>query len=659
MTNETKDSIELSIADIEAIASDEETRWIGAHKAIIEEIHRTGNDYERDRDLARELTAELVAATREEDMMGIASDEAVAHGLTKLRKSMSKDFDGLAKQPYFARVVTDESGKNVEFRLGTASFPSQRIVDWRKAPISRLYYNYREGEEFSELIQGREREGFIKIKRSFEGEEADLRAIEIPSGIIRKGDTGWAFDSSNAARSRTSGHDGHLPPILSLITAEQFDLITRDSKRPVIIQGIAGSGKTTVALHRLAWLLHEDNSDAKPANCLVIVHNRALASYIETTLPELGIKGVRIITYGRWIRMLGEALSGPRKSETFERIREAELFKSSADCLRELEAYVASNDRKAGTHSDDLFNFMGWLSKRDLMWRRWDDVKAQFAKQAKERLRDEQDDSIMANLVWLREGFMPTAPEGFPSELDHIVIDEAQDFGIVEIRAMLAALGTDRTATIVGDSSQHIAHGRQWSGWSEILTAAGLESGQPIELTVPYRTTREIMEVASFVLSDASLLANAAGSRHGRNPKIIKADGFETEPHFIGQWMKERLAEAPKSLSAVICRWPHQAEKLTNILLKLGHSYVRWGHRDSFSFSPGVIITNAAQVKGLEFRNVLLVNPTTKQYNPDSDEEQRLLYVAVTRAEEIFDIIVVGDATPLLPPMERMRYGTD
>ena len=115
----------------------------------------------------------------------------MAHGLTKLRKNKSEGLLSLAEQPYFARVVTEEGGREVEFRLGTASYPDMRIIDWRKAPISKLYYDYREGHDFSEVIQGKEREGMIRLRRSYHGTGDKLNVIETAQGTLTRSDAGW------------------------------------------------------------------------------------------------------------------------------------------------------------------------------------------------------------------------------------------------------------------------------------------------------------------------------------------------------------------------------------------------------------------------------------------------------------------------------------
>jgi len=421
-----------------------------------------------------------------------------------------------------------------------------------------------------------------------------------------------------------------------------------------VIQGIAGSGKTTVALHRLAWLLHEDNSDADPSRCLVVVFNRSLKAYIETILPELGVEGVQIKTYHQWLRLIASDLIGDQKFGSFKRCREAELFKSSHLILDGIEKYIGANPQFEGRdYLSDLFAFYRQMSREEHLWPKWGDVSAQFAEQAEKGLIEEQDESVLLNLVYAREGHYPCKPGTFLHSCDHIVIDEAQDFGIVEIRAMLGALAPERTVTIVGDAAQKIIMNRSFGGWEEILAEAGFEDSNPIELMVSHRTTREILEVASHIRGGSGLdmdLIEAA--RRGPKPTLIRADSYAVEPDLIARWIESRYEEDPLSLSAILCRWPKQAERLTNALHKAGCDYVRWAHRDSFDFSPGVLVTNVHQVKGLEFRNVLVVNPTEDQYSVSSDEERGLLYVAATRAELRLDFICCGRTTELLPWLE-------
>ena len=645
----------LTEKDAQELGQSEEELWREVHSAILSEMRQTKSDFESDRKTARDLTSQIVAARRDEDKAALASDEAVAHGLARLRKNKSSDLESLAEQPYFARVILNEGGRAIEFKLSTASFPEQRIIDWRKAPISKLYYDYRQGEEFCETIQGQEHEGFIELRRAYHGVEDHLQSIETAEGVIARSGEGWKIQSLHPALSRGEEHDGHLPPILSLITAEQFKLITKNPQKPIVIQGIAGSGKTTVALHRLAWLLHEDNSDARPEKCLVVMFNRSLKAYVETTMPELKIPSVQLRTFSQWAGDLTNDLVGPRPRGPVEKGRELELFKSSSLCLQALLDYVSRQPhRPEQSFVDDLFGFYRDLLKQDLLWRRWDLVRSQLKQQVEQKVCEPQDDPLLLHLVYAEHGYYPAKSPKSLGICDHIVIDEAQDFGSVEIRALLNALDHERTVTIVGDVAQKIVGGRDFGGWNELLKDAGFTDTMPIALTVSFRSTLEIMEVAEHLRGQRfSRSENVSSGRRGPIPTFRRVENPTLLALRIGQWIASRQKDSAKALSAIICRWPKQAVQLLEELRKIGYPAVRLGHREQFDFSPGITVTNVHQVKGLEFRNVLIVEPSEENYKASSDEECNLLYVAVTRAEERLDFIGIQKATTLLPRLAK------
>lgn len=632
------------------IGKEEETLWQETYVAIVNEIHRQQTAFHENRKLARHLTTEMVATRREEDKIQLVSDELVVHGLTQLHKDQSEKLENLEEQPYFARVTTLEENKEVDFRLGTASFPAQKIIDWRKAPISKLYYDYREGDDFAETIQGREREGFIKLRRSYHGKKKELTVIETAQGNLLRQNGVWKADKAGAdATSRSANHDGHLPPILSLITPDQFKLITREPQKPMLIQGIAGSGKTTVALHRLAWLLHKDNGGLDPAKCLVVMFNRSLKNYIETTLPELNIHGVPIQTFYQWANQIVTEIAGPRPSGVFKKSRELEQFKSSSICLQLLQKYAEGEQTEAPL--ENLFRFYDFAAKQDIFWPKWDAVKEQLKEQVTAKVCEFQDDPVILHLIYAQHGYYPVKDPKSLALLDHVVIDEAQDFGLIEIRALLNAVDSDRTMTIVGDIGQKIVMGRNFKSWEEMLKDAGFEETTPISLTVSHRSTQEIMDIAMHLRTDAIPAGKA--SRSGPVPTFIRAQVPQVLPNYAGLWIKKRMEENPNALSAIICRWPKEASALVDALRQIGYPSVRLGHRDQFTFSPGVVVTNVNQVKGLEFKNVLIVEPSDENYGTSGDEERNLLYVAVTRAEARLDFIGCQAPCKFLPVLMR------
>ncbi len=235
------------------------------------------------------------------------------------------------RSPYFGRMVLAEEGRKREVLIGRGTYidtkSGVRIVDWRDAPVSRLFYRYGEGEEYDEVFGGKEVTGQVQSRRSVTIADRDLRRINAPQGnFARSKQHGWIRLESNALRlaggqgtatrassstgrlgvgdAITENDDKHLKEITPLIDARQFELITSPDSGLVVIQGGAGSGKTTIGLHRLAYLAFHDARRFRPDKMLVVVFNEALVRYISQVLPSLGLKGVSIRTYQDWAARL-------------------------------------------------------------------------------------------------------------------------------------------------------------------------------------------------------------------------------------------------------------------------------------------------------------------------------------------------------------------
>jgi len=296
---------------------------------------------------ARELTKQVVNEWNHEERQPLVSDETVAHRILDIRKNSDKALYALIQEPYFGRVCTkEEDGSEVSFLIGKKSNIDAGIVDWRNGPIAGLYFNYKQEEEFYEVINQRERSGHIQLRRSYRVECGQLVQIDTPEGIFRRSEAGWSKldveDEAAAHRSRAFGStEKRLPNILSLITKDQFELITSDAERPVIIQGSAGSGKTTVALHRLAWLLHEGNSIAKAKNTRVVVMNKSLQIYVCATLPSMGIEGVQTSTFNSWaLSIISKVVRGRPFFKYLNVPSFVEEIKFSEEILKSLESWV-------------------------------------------------------------------------------------------------------------------------------------------------------------------------------------------------------------------------------------------------------------------------------------------------------------------------------
>ena len=261
------------------------------------------------------------------------------------------------KSPYFGHLRLDEGGKRRDVLIGARSFVEPgsgvQIVDWRNAPVSRLFYRYEEGDAYEERMGDRLVEGEILARRTVAIVEAELRRVASPQGTfsrdLRSGH--WRETATRQARLQIArdgsaaeivgqspviprrdalppppaatrgklgfddtgsrGPDRHLPAIAALIDPRQFELITQPSSGLIAIQGSAGSGKTTIGLHRIAYLAFAEPRRFRPERMLVIVYQRALAAYVSRVLPSLDVEGVPVKTFSGWAAAARKAAMPP------------------------------------------------------------------------------------------------------------------------------------------------------------------------------------------------------------------------------------------------------------------------------------------------------------------------------------------------------------
>jgi len=282
-----------------------------------------------------------VATAKPEDLPTLFEQ---MHHLGALRAQRGKSATGTidSESPYFGHLRLEEDGKRRDVLVGGRSYLDPRagirIVDWRNAPVSRIYYRYSEGDPYEEQLGGRMVEGEVLTRRSVAIAAGALKRVASPQGTFVRSDDGrWKRIEAHAARlateklwTRAPGQapklgvdaagemrqDKHLPAIASMLDPAQFDLITRPGAGLVAIQGSAGSGKTTVGLHRVGFLAFADPQRFRPDRMMVVVPNDALVHYVDRVLPTLGVEGVPVTTFGRWAARV-VAAAFPRLPSTF------------------------------------------------------------------------------------------------------------------------------------------------------------------------------------------------------------------------------------------------------------------------------------------------------------------------------------------------------
>lgn len=202
------------------------------------------------------------------------------------------DLQKIKNKPYFARIDFKANGEKLEkLYIGKISILDSKtqepiIIDWR-APISNLYYDGRIGKSSYTSPDGII-EGEISLKRQYFIED---QVLEKFSDIDLKTND----ELLQVALSEKA--DDRLKNIVATIQGEQNNIIRADMNKALIVQGVAGSGKTTIALHRIAYLIYNCNKEFNPDNFMIIAPNKFFLNYISNVLPDLGVENVKQYTF--------------------------------------------------------------------------------------------------------------------------------------------------------------------------------------------------------------------------------------------------------------------------------------------------------------------------------------------------------------------------
>lgn len=195
--------------------------------------------------------------------------------------------------PYFGRVdfVYEDEDAEDTYYIGIGNFsPDYRkqpvILDWR-APVSGLFYDFDKGPAYFDAPGGR-MEGDITRKKQYQIKQGTL-LYEFESDI--------KIDDDILMRELSQNADTRLKSIVTTIQREQNQIIRNKKSRILVVQGSAGSGKTSIALHRVAYLLYHNRETLKADNILILSPNSIFSDYISRILPELGEENMKEMSF--------------------------------------------------------------------------------------------------------------------------------------------------------------------------------------------------------------------------------------------------------------------------------------------------------------------------------------------------------------------------
>ena len=224
----------------------------------------------------------------------------------KIYKILNKEiesYEEALKNPYFGRVdFTERLGDHEEIYIGKKGISStsdgdEIVVDWR-APVADLYYSGTGGNAYSRAPMGII-EGELELKRKFLFEDKNIKQIfdEEINKILINGLEGEELVDEFLKINLEESRGKKLKEVVATIQKEQNDIIRWPKNLPLIVQGAAGSGKTTIALHRLAYLLYRYRESMEGKDILVLAPNKLFLDYISDILPNLGSTDVNETTF--------------------------------------------------------------------------------------------------------------------------------------------------------------------------------------------------------------------------------------------------------------------------------------------------------------------------------------------------------------------------
>lgn len=607
--------------------------------------------------------------------------------------------------PYFAHLrLNGESGPR-DYLLGRTTFADVgagvRVIDWRFAPVARVFYCYEEGDDYEEYFGERLAEGSVETRRLVIIERGVLTRIISGALVLeRLADGTWRSVNRDFATLQSGGAGTAARPeflgtgkgarriedafgVTAMLDAEQYEALSTGPDRPLLVLGSAGSGKTTVALHRLAKLAFDEPQKFPQARMKLIVPEEGLARLSRRLLAPLGLGNVAVQTRDAWLLAAARSafnvpgiklwndtpplVSRLKRHPTLRRALAARVGVPKTDAGTTLERL---RTRMADAYMDRRFlDSVVTAAKGEIPRTAIDEtlehtrlqLATPLSKALKhitdaERLitvdgRSIEDDTpdAMAGTVDLDDlpvlMFLKAQHTSLGLErLAHVVLDEAEDFSLFELFAVRQLLGKSKSCTLAGDEMQQTDAG--FAGWPAVLNELNILDAATCRLQVSYRCPRPVVELARQVLGAQAPEAAATG----RAGAPVGFHHFPDEAQaqlFIGEALRDLVAREPHASVGVIASSPESAKTIYRVVSD--QPWARLVSDGEFTFEPGVDVTDVGSVKGLEFDYVILPDVTARAY-PVDDESRRRLHVAVTRTSHQLWVVSSGVRSHLLTP---------
>lgn len=588
----------------------------------------------------------------------------------------------LLESPYFARIQLqfDPSEEPESYYIGRAAITEngydQMIVDWR-SPVAEVYYNQDFGPTHY-TVDDREIPVDLQLRRQFA-----LKRNELISYF----DTQIAIEDPLLLQSLSQTRSDKMTAITATIQKEQNTIIRYPDVPVLLVDGIAGSGKTSVLLQRIAYLFYQKRKTLRPDQVCLMTLNPVFRDYIDNVLPDLGESNPLTITWQEFLQMTDVPFTDNEYDYTLydslQKIHDVlPTLKPEADDffdIRQKEKVVMSKN--------EVLSVVNRFSKFPMGVRLIQTVSDELEQKAKGVLHnmdtdtDDSSESVArsdlaednriendyggalrnirhcswVNVTHIAQRILKstgiTAAEWLYTKMEltgicdrnmkYVMVDEVQDYTKAQLLVFKKYFPNARFM-LLGDEFQSIREGTVSFSEIEEMTSRDKKKAATLNLCTSYRSSPEITEFFSSLLPSEKKLLVSSVQRPGEKVDIMVCS---SEKEYI-KTLKGIISDYDKKegLTAIICRDPYRLDKLSE-LLGSGSPPLIAG-QDTLP-KDGAFLIDLTFAKGLEFDHVILADADPETY-PDTELGRHCLYTAASRATRNLTIMSIKRITELL-----------
>jgi DNA helicase-2/ATP-dependent DNA helicase PcrA len=594
----------------------------------------------------------------------------------------------LEKEPYFARIDLKDAAVVNSYYIGKFGITDNEVplvTDWR-TKIASIFYKYRYPQK--NVTYKTDSQSFtydLTLKRTYEIDEGEL---------VKFYNNDLQFDDSSQISRKIEGRTGGiLEDIIETIQEGQLEIIESDPRQTCIVQGCVGSGKSTVAIHKLAHIFFNFPDLIHANRSILIARNQILVSYLSTLFPKLGIFD---INYKTVKDLLIQFLYKEGLKVKFNFDLPSDLTTYSPDYIAKIRKEIAKMHIYAQERLESIFtdgklsSFGGFVySSKNPVFANVSELEGELneeiilqkelIKETDNTLKKEMhkenikslkkimssvsrvkhtlgieykkllktygldEDKILSYDQTMLFVVIYTEVYGFEKfmKFEYCVVDEGQDFSILEYLVLNKFVLFGRFC-ILGDLNQSYEKAglTTWEDIQNAITEA--RNAKLFELTTNYRSTKEIIDFANTILSPfTSSYLPIPIDRHGAVPNMKSYSNYSELINHLIEEVKADLVSLTKSIGVIVydeVLYNAVDEALSSLLQDNDH-FIKLDADKQIRYIPkGVYLTKFEDVKGLEFSKIYILG--LKLGDIKTFKDAKSAFVAVTRAMN--EVLILG-----------------